>query len=162
MCCRLFGSFGTTCRRLRKRPANDAANSIVFVQTLPVNRTLAFRGIEPWNDCFQAELAHLKFPLELCRFQLVEVRLNDVGGAGGGAALHGAAVPFRRSEEELRLIYSAVVVRAVNGLTGHEQKVGLHRMIPNRTARILSCCSAHRKTRSPSTPYAAIFVVPVA
>ncbi|CAN0590855.1 unnamed protein product, partial [Ectocarpus sp. 12 AP-2014] len=24
--------------------------------------------------------------------------------------------------EELRLIYSAVVVRAVNGLTGHEQK----------------------------------------
>ncbi len=28
-----------------------------------------------------------------------------------------------RGEEELRLIYSAVVVRAVNGLTGHEQKV---------------------------------------
>ncbi|CAM9111034.1 unnamed protein product [Scytosiphon promiscuus] len=54
--------------------------------------------------------------------QLVEVRLNDIGAAGGGPALHGATVPFRRSEEELRLIYSAVVVRAVNGLTGHEQK----------------------------------------
>ncbi|CBJ48933.1 conserved unknown protein [Ectocarpus siliculosus] len=51
--------------------------------------------------------------------QLVEVRLNDVGAAkGGGLAFHGG----QRSEEELRLIYSAVVVRAVNGLTGHEQK----------------------------------------
>ncbi|CAM9335372.1 unnamed protein product, partial [Ectocarpus sp. 13 AM-2016] len=51
--------------------------------------------------------------------QLVEVRLNDVGAAGGGGlTFHGG----RRSEEELRLIYSAVVVRAVNGLTGHEQK----------------------------------------
>ncbi|CAM9594028.1 unnamed protein product [Ectocarpus sp. 8 AP-2014] len=51
--------------------------------------------------------------------QLVEVRLNDVGAAGGGGlTFHGG----QRSEEELRLIYSAVVVRAVNGLTGHEQK----------------------------------------
>ncbi|CAM9899164.1 unnamed protein product [Pylaiella littoralis] len=52
--------------------------------------------------------------------QLVEVRLNDVGAAAAGSllALGGA----RRSEEELRLVYSAVVVRAVNGLTGHEQK----------------------------------------
>eukprot|EP00752_Nemacystus_decipiens_P012462 g11038.t2 len=50
--------------------------------------------------------------------QLVEARLNDVGAAGGGLAMHGA----RRSDEELRLIYSAVVVRAVNCLTGHEQK----------------------------------------
>ncbi|CAB1104980.1 unnamed protein product [Ectocarpus sp. CCAP 1310/34] len=51
--------------------------------------------------------------------QLVEVRLNDAGAAGrGGLTFHGG----QRSEEELRLIYSAVVVRAVNGLTGHEQK----------------------------------------
>lgn len=58
--------------------------------------------------------------------KLVEVRLNDVGAAaaaGSLLALGGA----RRSEEELRLVYSAVVVRAVNGLTGHEQKV--HDMI---------------------------------
>lgn len=49
----------------------------------------------------------------------MEVRLNDVGVAGAGPAINGAL----RGEEELRLIYSAVVVRAVNGLTGHEQKV---------------------------------------
>lgn len=49
----------------------------------------------------------------------MEVRLNDVGAAGAGPATNGAL----RGEEELRLIYSAVVVRAVNGLTGHEQKV---------------------------------------
>lgn len=55
------------------------------------------------------------------KWKLVEVRLNDVGAAAAGSllALGGA----RRSEEELRLVYSAVVVRAVNGLTGHEQKV---------------------------------------
>lgn len=48
--------------------------------------------------------------------QLVEVRLNDAGPAEWGVAC------ARRSEEELRLVYSTVVVRAVNGLTGHEQK----------------------------------------
>ena len=48
--------------------------------------------------------------------QLVEVRLNDAGQAGGGVAS-----PCR-SEEELRLVYSALIIRAVNGLTGHEQK----------------------------------------
>ena len=52
----------------------------------------------------------------VCTPQLVEVRLNDVGPGGWDVAC------ARRSEEELRLIYSTVVVRAVNGLTGHEQK----------------------------------------
>ncbi|CAN0088560.1 unnamed protein product, partial [Discosporangium mesarthrocarpum] len=47
--------------------------------------------------------------------QLVEVRLNDVRpGWEVGQAW--------RSEEEIRLMYSTVVVRAVNGLTGHAQK----------------------------------------
>lgn len=49
--------------------------------------------------------------------KLVEIRLNDVRPAGYGVALG------QRSEEELRLIYSSIVIRAVNGLTGHEQKV---------------------------------------
>eukprot|EP00904_Undaria_pinnatifida_P007944 jgi/Undpi1/427/HiC_scaffold_1.g00423.m1 len=50
--------------------------------------------------------------------QLVEVRLNDAAPLGGGVA--GPS----RSEEELRLVYSAVIIRAINGLTGHEQKTG--------------------------------------
>lgn len=62
----------------------------------------------------------------------MEARLNDVGEAGGGLAMRGA----RRSEEELRLIYSAVVVRAVNGLTGHEQKVREEQAI-NQTVNAL-------------------------
>ena len=48
--------------------------------------------------------------------QLVEVRLNDAGQIGVGVASPS------RSEEELRLVHSAVIIRAVNGLTGHEQK----------------------------------------
>lgn len=52
----------------------------------------------------------------MCTPQLVEVRLNDVEPGGWDVACG------RRSEEELRLIYSTIVVRAVNGLTGHEQK----------------------------------------
>ena len=55
-----------------------------------------------------------------CRvLQLVEVRLNDAAPLGGGVA--GPS----RSEEELRLVYSAVIIRAINGLTGHEQKARL-------------------------------------
>lgn len=51
--------------------------------------------------------------------KIVEVRLNDQGpGAWCAASL-------QRREEELRLLYSSVVVRAVNGLTGFEQKVGI-------------------------------------
>lgn len=44
------------------------------------------------------------------------MRLNDGGPGGWDVAC------ARRSEEELRLVYSTVVVRAVNGLTGNEQK----------------------------------------
>lgn len=49
--------------------------------------------------------------------QIVEVRLNDTGEWRWHAAGQ------QRTQEELRLLYSSVIVRAVNGLTGFEQKV---------------------------------------